>query len=145
MQNAPLGAFCNIFDLHLAKRIIRLENQILVFLRVALLDRFYCICLLYVSYSIKAIGYFSKGDYCSRRWFVTLFHSGATNQGGKFPYENKLWPQLFKGLKHIIRTEKVYANKKFQVATVREKSLENEKIPDPGKVMEKKWKKIKEF
>ena len=37
----PLGAFCNIFDLHLA--IIRLENQFLIFLRVAVLDRFYCI------------------------------------------------------------------------------------------------------
>ena len=29
LQNAPLGAFCNTFDLHLA--IISLENQFLVF------------------------------------------------------------------------------------------------------------------
>ena len=32
-QNAPLGAFCNTFDLHLA--IIGLENHFLVFLSVA--------------------------------------------------------------------------------------------------------------
>ena len=41
MQNAPLGAFCNTFDLHLA--IIGLENQFAVFLRVAVLHRFYCV------------------------------------------------------------------------------------------------------
>ena len=41
MQNAPLGAFCNTFDLH--EEIIGLENQFVVFLRVAVLDRFYCI------------------------------------------------------------------------------------------------------
>ena len=40
MQNAPLGAFCNTFDMHLA--IIGLENQFAVFLRVAVLRRFYC-------------------------------------------------------------------------------------------------------
>ena len=40
MQNAPLGAFCNTFDLH--KAIIGLENQFVAFLRVAVLDRFYC-------------------------------------------------------------------------------------------------------
>ena len=40
MQNAPLGAFCNAFGLHSA--IIGLENQFLVFLRAALLHRFYC-------------------------------------------------------------------------------------------------------
>ena len=40
MQNAPLGAFCNTFDLHLA--IIGLEKQFLVFLKVAVLHRFYC-------------------------------------------------------------------------------------------------------
>ena len=34
------GAFCNTFDLNLA--IIGLENQFLVFLRVAILDRLYC-------------------------------------------------------------------------------------------------------
>ena len=34
------GAFCNTFDFHLA--IISLENQFLVFLRVAVLHRFYC-------------------------------------------------------------------------------------------------------
>ena len=33
MQNAPLGAFCNTFDLH--KAIIGPENQFSVFLRVA--------------------------------------------------------------------------------------------------------------
>ena len=31
LQNAPLGAFCNTFDLH--KAIIGLENPVLVFLR----------------------------------------------------------------------------------------------------------------
>ena len=41
MQNAPLGAFCNTFDLHYA--IIGLENHFSVFLRVAILHRFYCI------------------------------------------------------------------------------------------------------
>ena len=59
MQNAPLGAFCNIFDLHEA--IISLdcidylivlipdictltyfENQFSIFLIVAVLHRFYC-------------------------------------------------------------------------------------------------------
>ena len=40
LQNAPLGAFCNTFDLHYA--LIGLENQFLVFLRVAVLPRFYC-------------------------------------------------------------------------------------------------------
>ena len=39
MKNAPLGAFCNTFDLHLV--IIGLENQFVVFLRVAVLHRFY--------------------------------------------------------------------------------------------------------
>ena len=33
MQNAPLGAFCNTFDLHEA--IIGIENQFSIFLRVA--------------------------------------------------------------------------------------------------------------
>ena len=33
-------AFCNTFDLHLA--IIGLENQFLVFMRVVVLDRFFC-------------------------------------------------------------------------------------------------------
>ena len=35
-----LGAFCNTFDLHKAI-IIGLENQFVVFLRVAVLHRFY--------------------------------------------------------------------------------------------------------
>ena len=126
-----LGAFCNTFDLHLAKMIIRLENQILVFLRVALLDRFHCICLLYVLYSIKVIGYCSKGGYCSIRWFITLFHSGATDQGGKFPYEDKFWPRLFEGLNYIIWIEKAYAN-----IVSGGNLLENEKKSDQGKVME---------
>ena len=43
LQNAPFGAFCNTFDLHKAKT--GLENKFLVFLRVAVLDRFYCISL----------------------------------------------------------------------------------------------------
>ena len=41
LQNAPLGAFCNTFDLHYV--IICLENQFVVFLGVAVLHRFYCI------------------------------------------------------------------------------------------------------
>ena len=40
LQNAPGGACCNTFDLHLV--IIGRGNQILVFLRVAVLDQFYC-------------------------------------------------------------------------------------------------------
>ena len=40
-QNKDLGAFCNTFDLHNA--IDGLENQFVVFLRVVVLDRFYCI------------------------------------------------------------------------------------------------------
>ena len=39
LQNAPLGAFCNTFDLHSA--IIGLEKQFSVFLRVVVLHRFY--------------------------------------------------------------------------------------------------------
>ena len=40
------GALCNTFDLH--KAIIGLENKFVVFLRVAVLHRFYCItqCLI---------------------------------------------------------------------------------------------------
>ena len=41
LQNAPIGAFCNTFDLRLA--IIRLENQFMVFLRAAILHMFRCI------------------------------------------------------------------------------------------------------
>ena len=41
-----LGAFCNTFDLHWA--IICLENQFVVFLRVAVLHRFYCIIISYL-------------------------------------------------------------------------------------------------
>ena len=40
LQNAPFEAFCNTFDLHQA--IIGLEKPFLVFLRVAVLHRFYC-------------------------------------------------------------------------------------------------------
>ena len=43
MPPLELGAFCNTFDLH--EVIIGLENQFLVFLRVAVLDRFYCILM----------------------------------------------------------------------------------------------------
>ena len=49
LQNAPLGAFCNTFDLHSA--IIGLENQFVVFLRVAVSHRFYCILLSLLYYS----------------------------------------------------------------------------------------------
>ena len=38
LQNAPFGSFCNTFDLH--NEIVGLEDQFLVFLRVAVLDRF---------------------------------------------------------------------------------------------------------
>ena len=41
LQNAPLGAFRNTFDRHKAK--VGLENQFLVFLRVAVLHRCNCI------------------------------------------------------------------------------------------------------
>ena len=41
LQNAPKEAFCNTFNLH--KAIIGIENQFLVFLRVAVLRRFFCI------------------------------------------------------------------------------------------------------
>ena len=40
LQNAPRGAFCNTFDLHLG--IIGLEKQFVVFMRVAILHRFFC-------------------------------------------------------------------------------------------------------
>ena len=40
IAECSLGAFCNTFDLHQA--IIGLENQFVVFLRVALVHRFYC-------------------------------------------------------------------------------------------------------
>ena len=40
IAESSLGAFCNTFDLHLA--IIGLENQFLVFLRMAVLHSFYC-------------------------------------------------------------------------------------------------------
>ena len=42
IAECSLGAFCNTFDLHLA--IIGLENQFSVFLRFAVLHRFYCMC-----------------------------------------------------------------------------------------------------
>ena len=41
MKVEGFAAFCNALVLHLA--IIGLENQFLVFLRMAVLDRFYCI------------------------------------------------------------------------------------------------------
>ena len=40
LQNAPLGAFCNTFELHQA--IISPENKFVVSLRVGVLHRFYC-------------------------------------------------------------------------------------------------------
>ena len=40
---AAFGAFCNTFDLHYA--IIGLENQFVVYMRVVVLHRFYCIFL----------------------------------------------------------------------------------------------------
>ena len=50
-NSGPLGAFCNTFELH--KAIIGLENQFVVFLRVAFLHRFYCIFMLYYSKTWK--------------------------------------------------------------------------------------------
>ena len=47
LQNAPKVAFCNTFDLHYA--ILGLETNLLVFLRVAVLDRFYCMDIMIVS------------------------------------------------------------------------------------------------
>ena len=41
IAECSLGLFCNTFDLHKVK--IDLENHFLVFLRVAILHRFYCI------------------------------------------------------------------------------------------------------
>ena len=43
IAECSLGAFCNTLDLQ--ELIISLENQFLVLLRVAILDRFYCILL----------------------------------------------------------------------------------------------------
>ena len=40
LQNAPLGAFCNAFDLHYAT--IGLDNQFFIILRLAVLHRFNC-------------------------------------------------------------------------------------------------------
>ena len=45
LQDAPLGASCNTFDLHWMK--IGLENPYSVFLREAVLHRFYCTCKLF--------------------------------------------------------------------------------------------------
>ena len=66
LQNATLGAFCNTFDLHSA--IISLENQFLVFLRVAVLDRFYCITMCY-----KLINGQFKGDDNTCVWSNEFF------------------------------------------------------------------------
>ena len=41
LEHSVIGAFCNTFDLHSA--LIGLKNQFSVFLRVAVLHRFYCI------------------------------------------------------------------------------------------------------
>ena len=41
IAECSLGAFCNTFDLHLG--ILGLENQFLVFLRVAVLHRFFSV------------------------------------------------------------------------------------------------------
>ena len=59
MQNAPLVAFCNTFDLHYG--IFGLGNQFLVFLTVAVLHRFYCIniCLFHIS-----ILFYNYCNYC---------------------------------------------------------------------------------
>ena len=55
--SAPLGAFCYNFDLHEA--IIGLENQFLVFLRVAVLHRFYCTTILHAASLAQQKSYFS--------------------------------------------------------------------------------------
>ena len=47
LQNAQRGAFCNTFDLHYVT--IGLENQFVVFLRIVVLDRFYCILCIEVA------------------------------------------------------------------------------------------------
>ena len=44
MKVESIAEFCNTFDLNYA--IIGLEKQFLVFLRVAVLDRFYCIVVI---------------------------------------------------------------------------------------------------
>ena len=41
IAECSLGVFCNAFDLH--QVIIGVENQFSVFLKVAILHRFYCI------------------------------------------------------------------------------------------------------
>ena len=45
IANAPLEAFCNTVDLH--KAIIGIDLQFFVFLRDAVLHRFYCILQLF--------------------------------------------------------------------------------------------------
>ena len=60
LQNAPPGAFCNTFDLHLT--MVGLVNQFSVRLRVAVLSRFYCIlCTLHLpSQTEKKYGWGNK-------------------------------------------------------------------------------------
>ena len=53
MQVKSIGAFCNSFDLNLA--VFGLENQFSVFLRVAVLHRFYCTLHLCIFLNIEAI------------------------------------------------------------------------------------------
>ena len=67
LQNAPLKALCNTFDLYLAT--IGLENQFLVFFRVAIFQRFYLLCL-FSDLTFKA-----PPVICSRRQlkFLLLF------------------------------------------------------------------------
>ena len=49
MKVENIGAFCNTFDLHYA--IIGLENQFLVFLRVPVIHKFYCIFFFIVRFT----------------------------------------------------------------------------------------------
>ena len=54
LQNAPLGAFCNTFDLHSA--IKSLENHFLIVFRVAVLDRFYRTVKHTIDWSLSTSG-----------------------------------------------------------------------------------------
>ena len=54
MKVESIAEFCNTFDLHLA--IISPKNQLSVFLRVAILHRFYCTCLYRTTFTNFIIG-----------------------------------------------------------------------------------------
>ena len=63
LQNAPIGAFCNTFDLHLAIIGLEKKHYFFIFLKVAVLDRFYCRteCLFLVLYRlVRRVGCFAS-------------------------------------------------------------------------------------